>query len=295
MNDLQPELPGRLLWPAALLPALLAGGFEFVRHGLPPLEALPTPLGNLLTAGLALLGSFLYYRHLFRLVARLTRQAEAERAARRALEQREATAAELHDRVLQALFFLAVRLRRLRRQLPPELAAGVEEALDALAEVDGEVRRTIQSLRRSGEGLAVAGTLDLRRSLEEALRDSGVEFRLTGPVPDRPPLEEAVAAALQAILREALVNVRKHAGARTVRLDWTEEGGRFLLRLRDDGRGFDPERAGGGLGLLLMRRRAREAGLELELESAPGRGCTLRLRGPLARPAPAGRGMEAGA
>ncbi|MDI3297890.1 MAG: histidine kinase [Bacillota bacterium] len=276
-------IPGRVLWPAVLLPALMAGGFEFVRHGLPFFEAMPTPLGNLATASLALVGSLFYLRYVFRLVTRLVGQAEAERAARLALEQRESVAAELHDRVLQTLFFLGVALRHLRQKVPSDLAAEVDDVLASLDEVDAEVRRTIDRLRQAEAERAGAKATDLRRLAEEMLLGSGIALRSERPLPASLPLEPAAGEALVAIVREALVNARKHARARTVRMAWEEDGeGRFLLRIADDGAGFDPASSGGGLGLALMRRRAAEAGFQLELESAPGRGTTLAIRGRVA-------------
>ncbi|MDI3317861.1 MAG: histidine kinase [Bacillota bacterium] len=277
-------IPGRILWPAILLPAAMAGGFEFLRHGLPLFERMPTPLGNLATGALALLGSLVYFRVVLRLMARWIRRAEAERAARLALEQREAVAAELHDRVLQALFFLGVELRHLRQRAPEELSGAMDDVLAALGEVDAEVRRALRRLRASEEEAADEAGDDLSRVMEEVLLGSGILLRCEPPLPAPLPLRAAERRRLAAIVREALVNVRKHARAQTVRVGWNEEvPGRFLLTIADDGVGFDPERVPRGFGLALMRRRAAEAGWELALESAPGRGTELRLRGgPLA-------------
>ncbi len=93
----------------------------------------------------------------------------------------------------------------------------------------------------------------------------------------------AVEAEALRIAGEALANARKHAACRAVRV--TCAYGRRALRLevRDDGRGFDPDRAAanGHFGLVGMRERAGAIGARLTVESAPGRGTAVRLELPL--------------
>ncbi|GIU97435.1 MAG: hypothetical protein KatS3mg013_1238 [Actinomycetota bacterium] len=84
------------------------------------------------------------------------------------------------------------------------------------------------------------------------------------------------------IAQEALANVRKHAHARTVTVEVSSRRGGLLLRVTDDGVGFDVEAAGrepGHLGLASMRERAELAGGELRVESGPGEGRPRSRRG----------------
>jgi DNA-binding NarL/FixJ family response regulator len=111
------------------------------------------------------------------------------------------------------------------------------------------------------------------------------------------------ATAIFRIAQEALHNVEKHAQARRVRveLEFRPDESAVLLRVIDDGRGFDAERVrpspDGGFGLAGMRERARLVGGTLEVESAPGRGTRLVACVPVAdpvRPPPEAR-RDAGA
>jgi signal transduction histidine kinase len=104
---------------------------------------------------------------------------------------------------------------------------------------------------------------------------------------DPDTLPEDVQTAVYRILQEALANVGRHAGATAVAVEFEADDGRLELRVRDDGEGFDPvamaraggsEAAGGGLGLSGMAERARLAGGELDVRSAPGGGTTVTLR-----------------
>lgn len=84
--------------------------------------------------------------------------------------------------------------------------------------------------------------------------------------------------------QEAVRNVTVHAAASRVEVRLAEEDGRYVLRVSDDGRGFDVDsrrarRAHGHLGLDLLADRARDLGATLEIESAPGKGTTVILLG----------------
>jgi signal transduction histidine kinase len=85
--------------------------------------------------------------------------------------------------------------------------------------------------------------------------------------------------------QEAVRNVAAHASASHVAVDLGGENGSYELRVTDDGIGFDPgarlsRRADGHLGLNLLGDRARDLGATLTIDSEPGRGTTIILRGP---------------
>lgn len=79
------------------------------------------------------------------------------------------------------------------------------------------------------------------------------------------------------MVSEALWNAAKHSGAQNVWVESRREGSVFFVRVRDDGRGFPAEDPPVGLGLSLMRARAKEAGADLHVTSEPGRGTTVQL------------------
>jgi two-component system nitrate/nitrite sensor histidine kinase NarX len=86
------------------------------------------------------------------------------------------------------------------------------------------------------------------------------------------------------IIQEALANVRKHAGASNVWIACERRDGRFLLRVTDDGVGFDPARVddAGGLhvGTSMIRERAARLSGHVVIESQPGRGTTVSVSVP---------------
>jgi len=92
-------------------------------------------------------------------------------------------------------------------------------------------------------------------------------------------LPAKVQVAIYRVCQEALNNVAKHAGASLVEISLKHEAGAIELSLRDDGRGFDPERTTSGhYGLSMMHERAEAVGALLSIMSQPGRGTELTIR-----------------
>lgn len=227
-----------------------------------------------------------------RLLAELTAahaEVETLSRARGAADERERLAREVHDTVAQTLAGLVIIAERSGRQLDegdPDAAAQsiatVEMlARDALGEARALVARTAavpadaafeQSVTRLVERFRAEGrpeiVLDLAASEAALTRDTEV--------------------VLLRCLQEALANVRKHAGAESVRVTVAvDAGGAALLEVRDDGRGFDPDLPRTGFGLDGMTERAALAGGEFEVSSTGDAGTTVRLRLPASTPATA--------
>ena len=86
------------------------------------------------------------------------------------------------------------------------------------------------------------------------------------------------------ILREALVNVRKHSKATKVEVSISKDQDQVVLVVRDDGGGFELEQASGDrhFGIKIMHARAERSGGKLTIRSTPGDGTTLRACFPVA-------------
>jgi signal transduction histidine kinase len=138
-----------------------------------------------------------------------------------------------------------------------------------------EMRAMMLELRPVAlEDAGLAAAVDeLCRTYEARL---GIRIcRDLGSLQLRPPVEHAVLRVVQ----EALGNAARHGHPDTIELSVTNGDGRVTVMVRDDGVGFDPERASErrGMGLELMRERVGELGGELEVVSAPARGTTVQV------------------
>jgi PAS domain S-box-containing protein len=205
----------------------------------------------------------------------------AEEALLEAQEgERRRIARDLHDLVLQDL---TDTLRALQdTQLRSEnLGQNVdlEQEIGALRRTVGGLRGAIYDLRQS-EGRSFVWAV---RSLVEMDRRMAPERTAELVVEDDFPTElpDGVATELLRIIQEALTNSRRHSGAANVRVVLRRGEEEASLEVYDDGRGFDPDAATGGVGLAGMRERALALGGSLEVEGRPGGGATVRFRAPL--------------
>jgi len=156
------------------------------------------------------------------------------------------------------------------------------ESIAALgAEAQAELRAVIDGL--APPGIADGGLAEsLRRYALLAGKAHGVRVLFTSA--DLPPLGAQRDAAVYRVAQEALHNALRHSGATEVRVSLCPGPKRVTLDVTDDGRGFVPAAASGGLGLSSMRERAAAAGASLSVRSVPGKGTNVRLAVPLNPP-----------
>jgi len=194
------------------------------------------------------------------------------------LEERQRLARDLHDSVTQSLYSLTLFTRAGREatedgdttRLSDSLADLETTALHALR----QMRLLVYELRPAvleQEGLVRA--LDLRFDTVE--RRSGIEvaYQIEGSI----DLPQPVETELYHIAIEALNNTLKHAEASRVSVRLCSNCDGFELTITDDGHGFDPAQAHGGLGLRNIRERVEHLGGSVDILSTPGAGTQVRV------------------
>ena len=211
-----------------------------------------------------------------RLVEQATERARADERAR--------LARDVHDTLAQGLTAIALQIETgmtgLRRHDPARTA--LTRALDVTRQSLEDARRSIRQLRSSttiDRPLAEALALLSRRFTAETGVRVDVGAAGNGTVP--PEIE----TELYQIASEALANVRRHAGVGEAALRLAVERGRVRLIVSDSGRGFRTRAARRrGFGLLGIEERARAVGGRATIRSTPGRGTTITVTVPIARP-----------
>jgi len=206
------------------------------------------------------------------------------------VNERTRIARELHDSLLQGFQGLMFRLQAVRDMLPGQ-ASKAMQALDiALERGDkaiAEGRDTVSDLREPimgdsdiGQALTAVGKeLALQSGNGLALR---VRVLLEGKQRELNPM---LRDEIYRIGREALRNAFLHARAQKIEAEITYSDSEFLLHVRDDGGGIDPEVANEGAraghwGLPGMRERAKSFGGKLEVWSEHGAGTEIELSVP---------------
>jgi len=193
-----------------------------------------------------------------------------------AASERLRLARDLHDSVTQSLFAASLKAEAIRRRWRPttdEARENVEDVERLARGALAEMRTLLMEMRPD----ALAGA-SLPRLLEllAAAAEGGSRVRVTTDIRGSSQLPRHVSVALFRTAQEALQNMSRHsgAGAAWVMLDTT--GPAVRLTVRDDGRGFDVAAVPSEhLGLRMMRERAEDAGIEVDVESSPGAGTTV--------------------
>ncbi|MET8153894.1 GAF domain-containing sensor histidine kinase [Actinoplanes sp. NPDC049668] len=206
-------------------------------------------------------------------------RAQDEREQLVVLEDRERIARDLHDVVIQRLFATGMQLQgAIAHAGRPEAIKRVNAAVDDLDATIRDIRRSIFELRAPvGPSLR----LELRDAVGAAAGPLGFRPVLdtSGPVDSAIP--DDIVPELLAVLREALANVARHAGAESVRVSVRAADDEVVLQVEDDGVGMDPALARGGV--VNMGERAHDLGGSFEAGSGPGgKGTTVTWRVPLA-------------
>ena len=206
-------------------------------------------------------------------------------------EERAWVAREVHDDVVQRIAVLRHEVEGYKA-MAGGITAGQRRRLQGL---EGEIEDLGVALRQLAHRLHPS-TLDhgdiavaLAQLAEETGRLHGLYVQVETDLPPGFRAPE-LSLAVYRIGQEALRNVALHAGVTGARVSAALRGGRFVLTIRDEGRGFDPEARArrserSGLGLLTMRERAIQAGGAAEIVAAAGEGTTVRVTLPVGRPA----------
>jgi signal transduction histidine kinase len=185
---------------------------------------------------------------------------------------------DVHDGPMQTLVAAGFSLRELEHAvgelgLPPERSRALLAGIDGLA---GELAGAEKALR----GLITAlehGTPEID-ALDAIVAEEIARFRArTGTTVHATVAEgfqpdtHSQAIAVRSVLREALSNVAKHAGASRVDVTVQASSSGILVEVADDGHGFDPESVrAGSIGLTSMRQRVELLGGEFSVLSRPG-------------------------
>ena len=206
-------------------------------------------------------------QQLERLSVRMVRQHE---------EERRRIALELHDETAQAFAAVKLHLGVLRESVEPALAPRMDRVLELVDTGMRSIRSVTRDLRPPL--LDELGLLPALRALVEGFGErTGIAMSFAAP-DALPPLSKEAELALFRALQEALSNVARHAGARSVRIILERRADALDLEVQDDGRGLTGQP---GLGLTGMHERLGALGGDIRIDNAATGGVRLAVRLPL--------------
>jgi signal transduction histidine kinase len=254
------------------IPAFIVLGFEYLRHTYCiPYVSLQT--GNWLIGILTAISISLISQRLFRQFEQAERSLSTEREARAVMEERERLARELHDQIAQSIFFMGVQVESFRKTSHhrPLESTEWDDMVLALREMDENVRQAIFNLRQE-PSKTVDFRVRIEKYLENALYDTQIRWKLdwSNEFLLLPPAEQI---QLFGILQEAIMNIRKHASATEITIEFSSPspsgGPQWSFAISDNGVGFDPsEHRAHQYGLDIVMNRAKDLGAKALIHSS---------------------------
>jgi PAS domain S-box-containing protein len=200
-------------------------------------------------------------------------------------EERAGIAREIHDELGQQLTGLKMDLswmsKRKTMQEDNELRQKAVTVMSLLDTTIMTVRRIATELRPSIlDDLGLVAAIEWQ--CQEFERRSGICTEFVSTLTNF-PYSSGIAIGLFRICQESMTNVARHAAASRIRISLQEEINHILLKIQDDGKGFEVRTSGSKktLGLLGMKERALMMGGQFRIESELGKGTTLFVTAPI--------------
>lgn len=257
-----------LKWITILIPTILIGGFEFLRHSGPFLRGMSMETGNYFIIILTFIVSFAFSNWMFKTIKEQNHRISSEREIRVIYEERERLAKELHDNIAQTLFLLKVNLKK----------GKLDDAQGLVNSIDSNLRQAIYNLRTSP-----TEHVTLSKRIENWLDDwntvSGIDLILSITINENyfTPAEEV---QLFSLIQEAFTNIRKHSDAKKASLLFETRPNEWKLIIEDNGKGFsENEISANKYGLLMMKETVSKLGAAIDISSEKNLGSKISIKG----------------
>jgi two-component system sensor histidine kinase UhpB len=283
-----PITVGELIVLLAGLLIMLAVNVVFLRRTLRPLHTLTDTMGrvDLLTPGSRVevgdVGSDT--RKLAAAFNAMIERLEAERRESAGLAlmvqeaERQRIARELHDEVGQTLTAMLLQIESIHAEAPEHLRPALDELRETARSGAEDVRRIAQRLRPQAlEELGLQSALVMLTDLFAEQSHVPITRRIQREL----PLSAHDELVIYRVAQEALTNIARHADATRAEVELgLDEDGAVILRVRDDGRGFDVNGRSPTYGVRGMRERAMLIGASIRIERNEPTGTAVVLRLP---------------
>jgi signal transduction histidine kinase len=194
------------------------------------------------------------------------------------IEDRQRIARDLHDSVIQDLFAVGLGLQGVAQLVDdPQTEGTIVDAVDRLDGAVETLRSYIFDLKAARVQPALSARLDDLVNRMSSAYPTTVRLRMGAEETGDDELDTEILR----IVNETLSNALRHASARNVDISVQQVGDRWLIRVEDDGIGFDVEAATAGMGLGNLRARVTRLGGDISVASQQGSGTEVLMTLPV--------------
>lgn len=189
--------------------------------------------------------------------------------------ERKTIGAELHDNINQVLTAVKLNLG---------LAIEYQDNKALIEKCEKNIEKVMEEIRKLSKQLILPGNLkelglvqSIQDMMEEVLHLSGIGWKMFAKGVKENLLSEEQKLTLYRIVQEQLNNILKHAEASSIAITLDVSVSKVQLKIADDGKGFDTNRQRNGIGITNIINRAELFNGKVEIESSPGKGCSLLI------------------
>ena len=224
-------------------------------------------MGNLLSPILVFIVTLVFLRHLFSVLERMQEELKIAKAKKAALLEREKLARELHDGIAQSLFLLAVKMNKFGRKNELEHAPDFQKIKQTLQHVHEDTRQAITNLKYVPNEVTFSWTETIYQYVTELKQQHLMDVQLDWGIGED-TLSSKEKIELFACIKEAVMNVIKHAKTNQVWILAKEMDNGWICQIKDQGIGFINEtlQSSNGYGLEIIKDRASDMEWEFSMK-----------------------------
>lgn len=224
-------------------------------------------MGNFLSPILVFIVTLVFLRHLFSILERMQEELRAAKAKKAALLEREKLARELHDGIAQSLFLLSVKMNKFGRKNQLEHDSDFQKIKQTLQHVHEDTRQAITNLKYVPNEDTFSWTETIYQYVTELEQQHFMDVHLEWGIGED-TLSSKEKVELFGCIKEAIINVIKHAKTNEVWIHAKEIGNGWICQIKDQGIGFTNEtiQSSKGYGLQIMKDRATDMDWEFSLK-----------------------------
>jgi signal transduction histidine kinase len=187
---------------------------------------------------------------------------------------------DLHDGILNKIYGVRLQLGLLNRSDDTAVKTKRMQYIDMLQQIEKEIRGLSHELHvdQFYDQFDYKSLLSNLTASQNEMGNTSFELFVDDEI-DWNPISGLIKITIYRILQESSLNVIKYAEAETCKVSLETSGNNeMILRIEDDGKGFDVTSTAGGIGLKNMRDRAKDINATLTIDSWPGKGTQIEVR-----------------
>ncbi len=198
-------------------------------------------------------------------------------------EEKSRIAMELHDGILNNIYAVRLNLEFINKKADEDSVLKRKEYIKELQVIESEIRGVSHDLNRNAlfnQEQSFENMLSFMITSQKNNFDTEFESEIDHTI-DLENMSNVRKVNVYRIIQEALQNINKYSDAKNARVSIKLRDGNVVISVADDGVGFVPEKAKGGIGLKNLKKRADALNGTLQINSQPGHGSVVEVSFPL--------------